>query len=85
MVKRVEKAKSLLLDPQNNVSQVAERCGFSEATYFARVFRMIAGYSPARVFRMIAGYSPSEYRENPLCDAMPAKVSAAGSADSVGA
>ena len=73
MVKRVEKAKSLLLDPQNNVSQVAERCGFSEATYFARVFRMIAGYSP------------SEYRENPLCDAMPAKVSAAGSADSVGA
>lgn len=46
MTKRVELAKRLLLDPLHNVSQVARRCGFSDASYFARVFRRIVGCSP---------------------------------------
>jgi AraC-like DNA-binding protein len=47
MVKRVELAKRLLLEPLNNASQVAEKCGFSDSSYFARVFRKIAGCSPS--------------------------------------
>ncbi len=54
MVKRIELAKRLLLDPLHNVSEVALRCGFSDPSYFARVFRRIAGCSP------------SEYCHNPL-------------------
>ncbi len=46
MTRRVELAKRLLLDPLHNVSHVAQRCGFSDASYFARVFRKIAGCSP---------------------------------------
>ena len=46
MAKRVELAKRMLLDPLNNVSQVAKRCGFSDPSYFSRVFRKVAGCSP---------------------------------------
>lgn len=55
MMRRVELAKKMLVEPFNNVSMVAERCGFSDTTYFARVFRKIAGCSPR------------EYRNNPMC------------------
>ena len=45
--KRVEHARRLLLDPLNNVSEVAHKCGFVDASYFARVFRRFAGCSPS--------------------------------------
>jgi len=45
--KRVEYARRLLLDPLNNVSDVAHKCGFVDASYFARVFRKFAGCSPS--------------------------------------
>ena len=45
--KRVEHARRLLLDPLNNVSEVARKCGFTDASYFARVFRKFAGCSPS--------------------------------------
>ncbi len=44
---RVGMAKRLLLDPLHNVSQVARKCGFSDASYFARVFRKVVGCSPS--------------------------------------
>ena len=44
--RRVEYARRLLLDPLNNVSDVAERCGFSSPSYFARVFRKAVGCAP---------------------------------------
>ncbi len=49
--KRMELAKRLLLDPRNNVTQVAERCGFSDPSYFARVFRKVTGLSPREYCR----------------------------------
>ncbi len=45
--KRVEHAQRLLLDPLNNVSEVARKCGFEDVSYFARVFRRVAGCSPS--------------------------------------
>ncbi len=54
MTERVAAAKRMLLEPLATVSEVAERCGFSDAAYFARVFRKITGRSP------------SEYRNEPL-------------------
>ena len=46
MMKRVERARQLLLDPLSRVSEVAEKCDFCNPAYFARVFRKVAGCSP---------------------------------------
>lgn len=54
MIRRVERAQRLLLDPSSRVSEVAEKCEFCNPAYFARVFRKVAGCSP------------TEYSKNPL-------------------
>lgn len=54
MMQRVEAAKRMLLEPLAAIAETAERCGFSDSAYFARVFRKIAGCSP------------SEYRNEPM-------------------
>lgn len=54
MVQRVEGAKRILLEPLTTIAEAAERCGFSDSAYFARVFRKITGASP------------SEYRNEPM-------------------
>ena len=43
---RVEKAKTLLLDANRRVSEVAYDVGFQSLTHFNRVFRKIVGQSP---------------------------------------
>ncbi len=43
---RVEKAKALLMAEPVPVSEIAERCGFASAYYFARVFREHTGMTP---------------------------------------
>ena len=54
MTQRVEAAKRMLLEPLATIAETAERCGFSDSAYFARVFRKIAACSP------------SEYRQEPM-------------------
>ena len=43
---RVEKAKTLLLNPNYRVSEIAYEVGFQSLTHFNRVFKNIAGHSP---------------------------------------
>ena len=43
---RIDKAKLLLADQRLTVDDVAERVGFADAKYFARVFRELAGTTP---------------------------------------
>ncbi len=50
---RMQLARRLLRDPNNNISEVAFRCGFSDAHYFSRSFRDFHGRSP------------SDYRKDP--------------------
>ena len=69
--RRIEQAKRLLLDPLNNVSGVAELCGFSTPAYFARVFRKVVGCTPA------------EYARDPR--RQPRRIAAAAQAGSMGA
>jgi|SRR5215469_11283783 len=54
---RVDEAKRLLGNHSMSVTDVAAAVGFSDPSYFTRVFRKIAGSSP------------SEYRETPVVDA----------------
>jgi AraC-like DNA-binding protein len=46
-VVRIDKAKLLLVDRALTVDAVAERVGFEDPKYFARVFKELAGTSPS--------------------------------------
>lgn len=45
--KRIQISKRLLLDPGKSVAEVAELAGFSDQSYFSRVFRKVVGCSPS--------------------------------------
>jgi len=44
--KRIVLAKELLLDTDDNVSQIAEQCGFESLPHFHRIFKRITGQTP---------------------------------------
>jgi len=43
---RIEKAKSLLLNPNLRISEIAYEVGFQSLTHFNRVFKRVVGQSP---------------------------------------
>jgi AraC-like DNA-binding protein len=45
---RIEKSKSLLIDPDLRVSEIAFEVGFQSLTHFNRVFKKIVGQSPSQ-------------------------------------
>jgi len=45
---RIEKAKTLLLNPHLRISEIAYDVGFQSLTHFNRMFRKIAGISPTK-------------------------------------
>ncbi|WP_088831596.1 response regulator transcription factor [Paenibacillus tyrfis] len=47
--KRMEKAKQLLLDPANSIKSAAEAVGYSDITYFHRLFKKVTGITPNQV------------------------------------
>ena len=51
---RMEKAKVLLDDPRNSISEISSRVGYNDSNYFGKAFRKFTGKSP------------SEYREDLL-------------------
>ena len=60
---RTEKAKSLLLNPQLRISEIAYDVGFQSLTHFNRIFRKLVGESPTR-FRIRNGsHRPVQGRE----------------------
>ncbi|MFC5422867.1 helix-turn-helix domain-containing protein [Bosea eneae] len=46
-LRRVERAKALLLDPGMSVTEVALACGFASSAHFATIFRKHVGVSPS--------------------------------------
>lgn len=45
---RVEEAKKLLRNPRYQIDEIAERLGYSDASYFSKVFRRLEGMSPSK-------------------------------------
>lgn len=43
---RMQKAKELLKNPNVSIREVSQRCGYSDANYFARLFRRQTGQTP---------------------------------------
>ena len=52
---RMEKAKQMLLNTTDSVSDVAMRCGFDDSSYFTRIFRNSFGCTPSQI-RKDKGY-----------------------------
>ncbi|CAM3912049.1 AraC family transcriptional regulator [Cohnella lubricantis] len=52
---RVNHAEMLLSTGGFSVSQVAERCGFRDISYFSNVFKSVKGYPPSTVFKCQSG------------------------------
>jgi AraC-like DNA-binding protein/ligand-binding sensor protein len=48
---RIERAKTLLLNPNRRVSEIAYDVGFQSLTHFNRVFRQVTGQSPSKFRR----------------------------------
>ena len=46
---RMEKAKQILLNTTDSVSDVAMRCGFDDSSYFTRIFRNSFGCTPSQI------------------------------------
>ncbi len=44
---RVDKATSLLITTNDNITNIALQCGFSSTTYFNRLFKEVHGYTPS--------------------------------------
>lgn len=49
---RVERAKELLPDPDQTLTDIAQLCGFVDQSHFTRVFSRSEGYSPGRWRRL---------------------------------
>jgi AraC-like DNA-binding protein len=45
---RIEKAKSLLLNPNLRIGEAAFESGFQSITHFNRIFKKVTGLSPTR-------------------------------------
>ncbi|HBA48680.1 MAG TPA: hypothetical protein DCZ91_12955, partial [Lachnospiraceae bacterium] len=43
---RIEKAKKMLLGGNDRIVDIAEKCGYTSANYFARVFKESEGMTP---------------------------------------
>lgn len=43
---RIDKAKKLLADPRNKISDISSRVGYSDGNYFGKTFKKIVGLSP---------------------------------------
>ena len=50
---RLRRSLAMLSRTDLDVAEVAERCGFSDPSYFSRVFKQNYGVSPSKVTRRI--------------------------------
>lgn len=48
---RINHAEDMLQNGECNVSEAAERCGYSDMSHFRKQFKMIKGYSPSQCLR----------------------------------
>ena len=44
---RINRARTLILDPALSLTEIAERCGFHSLSFFSRTFRQVTGMAPS--------------------------------------
>ena len=58
--RRVERAKQLMLQSKEPLSQIALACGFADQAHYCRVFRNVVGFSPSAWRRRNTILGPDE-------------------------
>ena len=76
---RVEKSKTLLLNPNLRVSEIAFEAGFQSLTHFNRIFKNMVGQSPTNFRRRLPGMArPARERNsahsNSVAASLPAEL-----------
>lgn len=46
---RIDRARKMLVSNKGSISEVAEKCGFSNMSYFTRTFKKITGFLPSEI------------------------------------
>ena len=64
--RRIEHARQLLCTSDMNVAEIAWTCGFSQPSYFNRVFKALNGMTP-KAFRRGAAAASATTRAEPSC------------------
>ena len=52
---RMDKAKKLLADPRNKISDISSKVGYSDGNYFGKTFKKIVGLSPTEYRDQVTG------------------------------
>ncbi|MDD3334328.1 MAG: AraC family transcriptional regulator [Eubacteriales bacterium] len=65
---RMDEAKELLLSSQMNVNEISESVGFSDPSYFSRLFCKSTGYSPTQYRNRTPSFPP---RKEKLLNGLP--------------
>ena len=66
LVLRIDSAKELLLYSNMSIREIAESTGFSDATYFSRLFRKYVGVSPQKYRKMhVAPFANPPVNDDP--------------------
>ena len=65
--KRMQRARALLEEGDENISRISERCGFRSLNTFYKAFKRVNGLSPSEYRKMRAGQetSPDEAEDAP--------------------
>lgn len=48
LVRRIDRAKTMLLGPHATIDKVAHKCGFSDQSHFTRAFQRMVGVTPGQ-------------------------------------
>ena len=68
---RVEKAKTLLVDPSLRISEIVFSAGFGSIPQFNSVFKRIVGMPPTDTAKLSAPNCPSDRAASAFCVARP--------------
>lgn len=55
---RMERAKQLLADPRNKITEIASQLGYSDSNYFGKSFKKLVGLSPTEYREKVSKWGP---------------------------
>lgn len=59
---RVNQSLSFLLDPNNNITEVAMQCGFQNSSYYCRIFKQYMDMPPSKYIKQMQKKNESSIR-----------------------